>query len=62
VFVPNHKIRPAVTGLAIGNVGKRRDTATGGHVVGGHAAGEDAAGDCCDSCDKRDHAITSRIA
>jgi hypothetical protein len=62
VFAPNHKLRSAVTALAIGNVGKRRDAATDGHAVGGHAAGGDTTGDCCGSCDKRDHAITSRIA
>jgi len=45
-----------------GNVGKRRDAATGGHAVGGHAAGEDAAGDCCDSCDTLRSHDTSRIA
>ncbi|MCE2728038.1 MAG: transposase [Planctomycetaceae bacterium] len=28
VFAPNHKLRSAVTALAIGNVGKRRDAAT----------------------------------
>jgi hypothetical protein len=48
--------------LAIGNVGKWRDAATGGHVVGRHATGEDAAGDCCDSCDKPRSHDTSRIA
>ena len=45
-----------------GNVGRRRDAATGGHAVGGHAAGEDAAGDCCDSCDTLRSHDTSRIA
>jgi len=39
VFAPNHKLRSAVTALAIGNVGKRRDAASDGHAVGGHAAG-----------------------
>ena len=48
VFAPNHKLRSAVTALAIGNVGKPRDAATGGHAVGGHAAGGDSTGDCCD--------------
>jgi hypothetical protein len=52
VFAPNHKLRPAVTALAIGNIGKLRDAATGGHAVGGHAARRDATGDCCDSCDQ----------
>ena len=30
VFAPNHKLRRAVTSLAIGNVGKRRDAVAGG--------------------------------
>jgi hypothetical protein len=62
VFAPNHKLRSAVTALAIGNVGKRRDAATGGHAVGGHAARGDATADCCDSCDKLFSHDTSRIA
>jgi hypothetical protein len=62
VFAPNHKLRRAVTALAIGNVGKRRDAATDGHAVGGHAARRDATGDCCDSCDKPPSHDTSRIA
>jgi hypothetical protein len=57
VFAPNHKLRSAVTALAIGNVGKRRDAATGGHAVGGHATG-----DGCDSCGKPRSHDTSRIA
>ena len=44
VFAPNHKLRPAVTALAIGNIGKRREAVTGGHAVGGRAAGG-----CCDA-------------
>jgi hypothetical protein len=48
--------------LSIGNVGKRRDAATGGHAVGGHAARRDAPGDCCDSCDQPRSHDTSRIA
>ena len=59
-FAPNHKLRPAVTALAIGNSGKLRDAATGGHAVGGHAARRDATGDCCDSCDKPRSHETSR--
>ena len=62
VFAPNHKLRSAVTALAIGNVGKRRDAATDGHAVGGHAARGDATADCCDSCDKPPSHDTSRIA
>jgi hypothetical protein len=60
VFAPNHKLRPAVTALAIANVGKRRDAATGGDAVGGHAARRDATGDCCDSCDQPRSHDTSR--
>ena len=44
VFAPNHKLRPAVTSLAIGNVGKRREAVTGGHAAGGLATGG-----CCDA-------------
>jgi len=62
VFAPNHKLRSAVTALAIGNVGKRRDATTDGHAVGGHAAGGDTTGDCCGSCDKPLSHDTSRIA
>ncbi|MBM4011863.1 MAG: hypothetical protein FJ286_10865, partial [Planctomycetes bacterium] len=40
VFAPNHKLRKAVTALAIGNVGKRSDA---GHAGDGHATG------CCDA-------------
>jgi len=62
VFAQNHKLRSAVTALAIGNVGKRRDATTDGHAVGGHAAGGDTTGDCCGSCDKPLSHDTSRIA
>jgi hypothetical protein len=44
VFTPNHKLRPAVTALATGNVAKRGDAATDGHAVGGHAASGGAIG------------------
>ncbi|MCX7414950.1 MAG: hypothetical protein NTY25_00430 [Planctomycetia bacterium] len=44
VFAPNHKLRPAVTALAIGNIGKRREAVTGGHAAGGRATGG-----CCDA-------------
>ena len=59
VFAPNHKVRPAVTSLAIGNVGKRREAVTGGHAAGGRATGG-----CCDANPNqkpRSH-DTSRIA
>ena len=60
VFAPNHRLRKAVTALAIGNVGKPREAATGGHGSDGHATEG-----CCDA----NHATqkprshdTSRIA
>ena len=37
VFAPNHRLRKAVTALAIGNVGKPGEAATGGHGSDGHA-------------------------
>ncbi len=65
VFAPNHKLRRAVTSLAIGNIGKRGDAAAGGYAVGGHTAGEHATGGCCDANHanqkSRSH-DTSRIA
>ena len=62
VFAPNHKLRSAVTALAIGNVGKPRDAAPHGHAFGGHAAVQDTTGDCCDLRDKPRSHDTSRIA
>jgi hypothetical protein len=57
VFAPNHKLRRAVTGLAIGNIGKRCDSAAGGHGGGGHAT----EGGCDANQKPRSH-DTSRIA
>jgi hypothetical protein len=57
VFAPNHKLRSAVTALAIGNVGKHREPAPGGHADDGHADGG-----CCDSNDTSRPHDTSRIA
>ena len=57
VFAPNHKLRRAVTALAIGNVGKRQDAATGGHPDDGRATGG-----CCDAHRKPRSHDTSRIA
>jgi len=48
VFAPNQKLRRAVTALAIGNVGKQREAATGGHRGDGHGTTG-----CCDT--KLDH-------
>ena len=57
VFAPNHPLRPAVTALAVGNVGKKRQAATGGHADGQHAAEG-----CCDANQKPRLHDTSRIA
>ncbi|MEX0669918.1 MAG: transposase, partial [Pirellulales bacterium] len=57
VFAPNHPLRPAVTALAVGTVGKRRDAATGGHADGRHAAEG-----CCNTHEKPRSHDTSRIA
>jgi hypothetical protein len=57
VFAPNHPLRPAVTVLAAGNVGKRRDAATGGHGGDGHGSEG-----CCDAKQKPRSHDTSRIA
>ena len=50
-------LRPAVTALAVGNVGKQRDAATGRHTEAGHDAG-----DCCGAHAKPRSHVTSRIA
>ncbi len=52
VFAPNHNLRRAVTALAIGNIRKRRDAATGGQPTEG----------CCDANQKPRSHDTSRIA
>jgi len=57
VFAPNHKLRKAVTALAIGNIGKRCDAAAGRHGGGGHATEG-----CCDANQKPRSHDTSRIA
>jgi hypothetical protein len=57
VFAPNHKLRRAVTALAIGNIGKRRDAGASGHGGGGHATEG-----CCDANQKPRSHDTSRIA
>ncbi len=59
LFAPNHKLRRAVTALAIGNIGKRGDATTGGHGGDGHGTEG-----CCDANPNqkpRSH-DTSRIA
>jgi hypothetical protein len=57
VFAPNHKLRRVVTALAIGNIGRRGQAATGGHGGGGHATEG-----CCDTNAKPRSHDTSRIA
>ena len=57
VFAPNHKLRSAVTALAIGNVGKRQEAATGRHASDGHATEG-----CCDTNQKPRSHDTSQIA
>ena len=57
VFAPNHPLRPAVTALAVGNVGKQRDATTGGQADGRHATEG-----CCDTHEKPRSHDTSRIA
>jgi len=57
VFAPNHKLRRAVTALAIGNIGKQRDAGADGHAGAGHATGG-----CCDAHHKPRSHDTSRIA
>jgi len=59
VFAPNHRLRKAVTALAIGNVSKQREATTGGDGNDGRATGG-----CCDANPNqkpRSH-DTSRIA
>ena len=61
VFAPNHRLRKAVTSLAIGNIGKRRNAATGGQAAGGAVSGHAVEG-CCDTHAKPRSHDTSRIA
>ncbi len=60
-FAPNHKLRRAVTALAIGNIGKRAQATTGGEAVGGAVGGQPTEG-CCDANQKPGSHDTSRIA
>jgi len=59
VFAPNHKLRRAVTALAIVNIGKRGQAATGGHAVGRAVGGQPTG--CCDTQAKPRSHDTSRI-
>jgi hypothetical protein len=56
-FAPNHKLRAAVTALAIGDIGKQRHAATAGHASDGYATGGG-----CDATQKTRSHDTSRIA
>ena len=56
---PNHRLRKAVTVLAIGNVGKQREVTTFGHGGDGHGTG--GCGDANPNQKPRSH-DTSRIA
>jgi hypothetical protein len=58
VFAPNHKLRRAVTALAVGNIGKPRGPVAGGHAAGG----QPTEGCCCDTHQKPRSHDTSRIA
>ena len=57
MFAPNHKLRRAVTAMAVGNIGKRR-----GPVAGGHEAGGQPTEGCCHTHAKPRSHDTSRIA
>ena len=57
VLAPNHKLRSAVTALAIGNVGKRGEAAAGRHASGSAHAAEG----CCHPSEKPRSHDTSRI-
>ncbi len=57
VFAPNHKLRRAVTAMAIGNVGKLGESSTGRHGGDRHGTGG-----CCAAHQKPRSHDTSRIA
>jgi hypothetical protein len=62
VFAPNHLLRPAVTALAVGNIGKQRDA----NAVEHDGVSDTAGSGCCGSAGTIDakpcHHDTSRIA
>ena len=62
VFAPNHPLRPAVTALAIGNIGKQRDAKTGEHAGVLATAGSGCCGSAVTVDGKSCHHDTSRIA
>ena len=57
VFAPNHPLRPAITALAVGNVGKQRDATPALPLPRGEGRGESAP-----NHDKPGSHDTSRIA
>jgi hypothetical protein len=62
VFAPNHPLRPVVTALAIGNIGKQRDANAGEHEGVSDAAGSGCCGSTAPVDGKSCHHDTSRIA
>jgi len=62
VFAPNHPLRPAVTALAIGNIGKQRDAKKREHDGVSDAAGSGCCGSAGTIDTKPCHHDTSRIA
>jgi hypothetical protein len=62
VFAPNHLLRPAVTALAVGNIGKQRDAKTGEHDRLSATAGSGCCGSAGSVDGKSCHHDTSRIA
>jgi len=61
VFAPNHKLRSAVTALAIGNVGKRQEAVSSLPLPRGEGGGEGASAEVSRHQKPRSH-DTSRIA
>ncbi len=62
VFAPNHKLRRAVTALAICNVGKQRDATISHPLPLGEGGGEGASGEGAPNHAKPRSHDTSRIA
>ena len=62
MFEPNHPLRPAVTALAIGNIGKQRDAKAVEHDGVSDAAGSGCCGSAGTIDTKPCHHDTSRIA
>jgi len=61
VFAPNHPLRPAVTALAIGNIGKQQDAKTGEHAGVLDTAGSGCCGSAGTIDSKYYNHDTSRI-